>query len=172
MTNLRNGEITADSLRAFPAELDVIDMQIVQLLQRDGRMSNTKMARHIGVTETTIRKRLSAIMEDGYLDIVAVPTPKLAGLRLSAILGVSVDLRSISLVAEVLAKLPEVRYCGVSTGRYDIVLEAFFSDHKDLMRFIVDTLGSQEGITQVESTLILDVKKFSYEWQILDETHL
>jgi Lrp/AsnC family transcriptional regulator for asnA, asnC and gidA len=152
--------------RPLPADLDDTDLEILRHLQRDGRMSNTDIARAIGVTETTIRKRLGAMLEADYVNIVAVPTPKLAGLTVSAILGISVELRSLAAVAEELVQLSEVRYCGISTGRYDIIVEAFFADHEHVVDFVTNVLGRMDGITDVESSLVLKIEKFSYEWQI------
>ncbi|MCW2884538.1 MAG: hypothetical protein QOE54_5681 [Streptosporangiaceae bacterium] len=151
---------------SVPVGLDATDREIIRILQSDGRMSNTDIARRIGVTETTIRKRLAAILEGDYVNIVAVPTPKLAGATVSAILGISVELRSLSAVAQALVERPEVRYCGISTGRYDLIVEAFFVDHEHVVEFVTNVLGRMDGLTNVETSLMLKIEKFSYEWEI------
>jgi Lrp/AsnC family transcriptional regulator for asnA, asnC and gidA len=146
--------------------IDDTDREILRVLQVDGRTSNTEIARRLGVTETTVRKRLAAMLEADLVQIVAVPTPRLAGLTVSAIMGISVQLKSLQKVADALVERPEVRYCGVSAGRYDLILEAFFTDHEHVVRFSKDVLGPMEGITDVETSLILKIEKFSYEWEI------
>jgi Lrp/AsnC family transcriptional regulator for asnA, asnC and gidA len=146
--------------------IDETDREILRVLQVDGRTSNTEIARRLGVTETTVRKRLAAMIEGDLVHILAVPTPRLAGLTVSAIMGISVQLRSLDKVAAALVQRPEVRYCGVSAGRYDLILEAFFTDHEHVVSFSTDVLGPMEGITDVETSLILKIEKFSYEWQI------
>lgn len=146
--------------------IDETDREILRVLQVDGRTSNTQIARRLGVTETTVRKRLASLLEDDLVHILAVPTPKLAGLTVSAIIGISVQLRCLQQVASALIKLPEVRYCGMSAGRYDLIVEAFFADHEHVVRFSTAVLGPMEGITDVETSLILKIEKFSYEWQI------
>jgi Lrp/AsnC family transcriptional regulator for asnA, asnC and gidA len=146
--------------------IDDTDREILRVLRVDGRTSNTEVARRLGVTETTVRKRLAALLESDLVQIVAVPTPRLAGLTVSAIIGISVQLRSLQKVADALTGRPEVRYCGVSTGRYDLIIEAFFADHEHVVTFSKDVLGTMEGITDVETSLILKIEKFSYEWEI------
>jgi Lrp/AsnC family transcriptional regulator for asnA, asnC and gidA len=146
--------------------IDDTDREILRVLQVDGRTSNTEIARRLGVTETTVRKRLAALLETDLVQIVAVPTPRLAGLTVSAIMGISVQLKSLQNVADALIERPEVRYCGVSAGRYDLIVEAFFTDHEHVVRFSKDVLGPMEGITDVETSLILKIEKFSYEWEI------
>lgn len=146
--------------------IDETDREILRVLQVDGRTSNTEVARRLGVTETTVRKRLATMLESDLVQILAVPTPRLAGLTVSAIMGISVQLKSLQRVAEALTERPEVRYCGVSAGRYDLMIEAFFADHEHLVSFSTDVLGTMEGITDVETSVILKIEKFSYEWQI------
>ncbi|UOY02677.1 Lrp/AsnC family transcriptional regulator [Blastococcus sp. PRF04-17] len=148
------------------ATIDDTDREILRLLQVDGRMSNTEVARRLGVTETTVRKRLAALIESDLVEIVAVPTPRLAGLTVSAIIGISVQLRALREVADALTQRPEVRYCGLSAGRYDLILEAFFADQEHVVRFATEVLGPMDGITDVETSLILKIEKFSYEWEI------
>ena len=62
------------------------------MLQANGRLSNTEVARALDVTETTVRKRIAHLLDEKLLTIVAVPSPEAVGTTLSAILGVSVDL--------------------------------------------------------------------------------
>jgi Lrp/AsnC family transcriptional regulator for asnA, asnC and gidA len=155
----------AGNQRRTGENIDHLDKEILRVLRRDGRTSNVEVARRLGVTETTVRKRIAALLADELVEIVAVPTPKLAGLSVSALIGISVHLTHLKEVTEALVKRPEVRYCGLSTGRYDIMVEAFFSDNEHVLEFTTEVLGCMPGITDVETSLILKIQKFSYEWQ-------
>jgi Lrp/AsnC family transcriptional regulator for asnA, asnC and gidA len=146
--------------------LDETDRHLIKMLQVDGRMANTDIARALGISEATARKRISQLISRKLINVVAVPTPLAVGRSLSAIIGISVLLPALRDVGEQLKQQPEVRYCGVSTGRYDIIVEAFFSDQHHLLAFTSDTLGQIQAITAVETFVILDVVKFSYEWEI------
>jgi hypothetical protein len=99
-------------------------------------------------------------------NVVAVPTPRAVGMTMSAIIGVSVLLPSLQAVSEALVACAEVRYIGVATGRYDIIVEAFFNDEAHLLEFVSTKLGALQGVTGAETNLILKVAKFSYEWEI------
>jgi Lrp/AsnC family transcriptional regulator, regulator for asnA, asnC and gidA len=146
--------------------LDDIDRAIIRLLQKDGRMSNTEIGRELGLTETTIRKRVARLVGEDLISIVAVPTPQAVGMTTSAIIGISVQLQHLHDVSDRLVALPEVRYVGASTGRYDLIIEAFFADQEHLLQFVSSELGAMPGITDAETSLILKVTKFSYEWEI------
>lgn len=153
--------------RHVPAHvLDEIDRRVIKILQSDGRTPNTEIARQLRVSETTVRKRIGQLVSQGLINVVAVPTPKAAGMNLSAIIGISVTLPRLRAISEDLRRLQEVRYIGVSTGRYDIIVEAFFFNQEHFLDFISSTLGQMKGITDLETSMILEVVKFSYEWEI------
>lgn len=164
---LTNDALRSPSLedqRAY--EIDDLDKGVISILKSDGRASNVEIARTLGVTEATIRKRIANLLSQELIEIVAVPTPKLAGFTLSAIMGLNVSLDRLRDVSKALVKLPEVRYCGLSTGRFDIMIEAFFSSHEHLLSFSMEEVGQIAGVVKVETFLILDISKFSYEWEI------
>jgi Lrp/AsnC family transcriptional regulator for asnA, asnC and gidA len=170
---VRDNMSTAEFRRTTPqrqgagsGRVDEIDRDIIRLLQRDGRSSNTEIGRALKLTETTIRKRIARLVGEGLVNIVAVPTPEAVGMTTSAIIGISVQLVDLHAVSEQLVAFPEVRYVGLSTGRYDLIIEAFFSNHEHLLEFISTKLGGMPGVTGVETSLILKVAKFSYEWEI------
>ncbi|HET7015662.1 MAG TPA: Lrp/AsnC family transcriptional regulator [Streptosporangiaceae bacterium] len=146
--------------------LDEIDRRVIKILQVDGRRPNTEIARELKVSETTIRKRVAQLVSRGLINIVAVPTPKAAGMNLSAIIGISVTLPKLREISEELKRQREVRYVGMSTGRYDIIVEAFFFDQQHFLDFISSRLSRMDGITSLETSMILDIVKFSYEWEI------
>lgn len=152
--------------RAQDQILDEIDRRVIKILQADGRRPNTEIARELHVSETTIRKRVSQLISRGLINILAVPTPRAVGMNLSAIIGISVTLPKLREISEELKRQKEVRYVGVSTGRYDIIVEAFFFDQQHFLDFISSKLSRMDGITGLETSMILDVVKFSYEWEI------
>lgn len=149
-----------------PTGIDAVDREIIRILQRDGRTSATEIGRALDLTETTIRKRISRLTSEGTMRVVAVPAPEALGATTSAIIGISVKLSALEAALAQLVTSPEVRYVGASTGRYDLIVEAFFADHEHLLSFIAQTLGALDGVTQVETSLILKVAKFSYEWEM------
>jgi Lrp/AsnC family transcriptional regulator, regulator for asnA, asnC and gidA len=160
------GDAAARSPTPPRHRLDDLDRSIIQLLQKDGRSSNTDIAKALDVTETTIRKRIARLLADGVISIVAIPLPEAMEPTMSAIIGLSVRLGSLRELSSQLRSQPEIRYVGLSSGRYDVMVEAFFHDHEHLLEFITERLGTLEGIISVETSIILKVVKFSYEWEM------
>jgi Lrp/AsnC family transcriptional regulator, regulator for asnA, asnC and gidA len=158
------------STRAGDRPYDHLDRQIIALLQQDGRRPNTEIAGRLGVTETTVRKRIARLVSQNLIKVVAVPSPEVVGMTMSAIIGITVDMNAHQSVAEALEVLPQARYVGYSTGPYDLIIEVFFRSHEELLQLISGTLARIPGIVKTDTSVILKVTKFAYEWEVPEES--
>ena len=66
---------------------DYTDNQIIDILEDDGRASNAKIAREVGVSEGTIRRRLRRLVEEDIIKIKAVPDLSKMGYPTTALIG-------------------------------------------------------------------------------------
>src|SRR6187431_906987 len=103
-------------LRPSGHRLDPVERHMIQLLQQDGRMTVTNLARSLGVTEVTARRKLKRLVGDGIIRIVATVDPFDIGYEAPVIIGLKVERGRVDEVAEQLSALPEVRYIGASAG--------------------------------------------------------
>ena len=55
--------------------IDELDSKIIEKLQKDGRVSNTDLAKSLKVSEATIRGRIKRLTDEGIIQIVAVSNP-------------------------------------------------------------------------------------------------
>jgi len=146
--------------------LDDLDTQLVRLLQRNGRTSNTELGRELGVTEATVRKRITRLTEAGLVRVVAVPSPGASGLVIPAIISIRTRPGTADGVAGQLSAFPEVRWVGLAVGRYDVLIQAVFTDNEHLLRFVSVELGRLDGIRSIETSMVLRVVKFAHEWEL------
>jgi Lrp/AsnC family transcriptional regulator for asnA, asnC and gidA len=153
-----------------PVAYDETDRLIVGLLQRDGRASHAAIAQELGFAESTVRRRVTRLLDSKAIHVVAVPNPEAAGLALSAIITISCELARLEDVANTIAAFPEARYLGLTTGSADLVIEAFFGSHQHLLDFLTKRIASIPGITRTETNIVLKVAKFSYEWELPPST--
>jgi Lrp/AsnC family transcriptional regulator for asnA, asnC and gidA len=160
------------SSKAGDRRYDDLDRQIIALLQQDGRRPNTEIAGLLGVTETTVRKRIARLVSQNLIKVVAVPSPEVMGMTMSAIVGITVDMDAHQSVAAALEALPQTRYVGYSTGPYDLIIEIFFRSHEELLQLLSAKLARIPGIVKTDTSVILKVTKFAYEWEIPDESAL
>jgi Lrp/AsnC family transcriptional regulator, regulator for asnA, asnC and gidA len=146
--------------------LDEMDKRIVRVLQKNARTPNTEIARALGVTETTIRNRVARLLDEKQIGVVAVVNPEATEATISAFLEISLHPKNLDAVVEKLRDRGEVRYLGLTLGRAQIMIEAFFHDHEHLLAFQTGVVATLPGVTAVETAIVVRVAKFSYEWEI------
>jgi Lrp/AsnC family transcriptional regulator for asnA, asnC and gidA len=145
---------------------DPIDRAIIALLQKNGRLSNSAIARELRVSEPTVRRRINYLVSSEQLRVLAVPSPAAAGLTLSAVLNLSCELKHLDAIADTLVGFSELRYVVYTTGPYDLVCEGFFYSHQHLLDFLTKKIAAIEGITRTETSVVLKAAKFSFEWEL------
>lgn len=139
--------------------LDELDRRIIKTLEVDGRASNAKVARDLGVSEGTIRRRLKTLLAKEIIRVVAYPDPVKMGFETAALVGIQVDPDKVDVVAERLAQLSEVDYVAVTTGAYDIFAWVMLPSPDDLGTFLRDKVGHVKGLRRTETFVNLSVKK-------------
>ena len=143
---------------------DQIDVNIIRLLRSDGRMPNTEIAQNLGISEGSIRRRIGRMISERLVRIVALTDPSILGYELEALVALEVSPVNVRDIAEKVAELPEVRYVGISTGPYDILISACFKSNGQLLDFLAGKIATLEGVKRIQTHIILDVAKHGYDW--------
>jgi Lrp/AsnC family transcriptional regulator for asnA, asnC and gidA len=145
-------------------ELDQLDRQIIRVLQYDGRTPYTQIADQVGVTEGTVRRRVTQLLESGIMQIVGVVEPQYLGWGAAAMVGVSVQGGRIDAVAEQIATFPEVSYLFMASGEFDLFVEVYCKNREQFVCFLNEKLQQISGIQHTRTFMILKMYKLSYRW--------
>ncbi|WP_342642114.1 Lrp/AsnC family transcriptional regulator [Rhodoligotrophos ferricapiens] len=140
-------------------ELDAVEQAIIGALSEDGRLSTVELARRVGVTEATARKKLRRLIEDGVIAVKAMTDPLRRGKGVAAIIGLEVARKHLDEVAARLASYDFVERVYSMTGPYDLIIELTLGSTAELHSFLLDELKSLDGITDTESFMIGRVYK-------------
>jgi Lrp/AsnC family transcriptional regulator, regulator for asnA, asnC and gidA len=146
--------------------LDAIDRQIVSLLQQDGRTSNVEIARHVGVSEATVRKRLDRLLDEGVMRITAVPDAAKVGFPTVTFVTLDVDLAALDRIADRLGRVPEVRAIYYTTGESDLLIEAWFDSSEQLLHFLTQQVSAIPGIKRMATSHVLRTLKECSTWAL------
>lgn len=146
--------------------LDQTERGMVELLQQDGRMTVTQLAKDLGVTEVTARRKLKRLLGDGVMRVVATVDPFDVGYETPVIIGLKVAMGQLENVAERLSALPQVRYVGASTGRVDLIIEVVVRTNLELADFLMNEIAAIDGILDSETNLIVRIYKQSWHWAV------
>jgi Lrp/AsnC family transcriptional regulator for asnA, asnC and gidA len=144
--------------------LDDLDRRLMEVLQADGRRPFTEIATAFGVPESTIRARYKAMVDRGMLKVIAVADPLKVGYPLMAMIGVRCTPAALLNTAAALEALPEVSYCVIVAGAYDLLIEVVCQDNDALLAFLTDRLRAIEGVLETETFVYLRILKQNYEW--------
>ncbi len=142
--------------------LDETDLKILDILRKDGRAPFAEIAEQLNVSPGMIRQRYNRLVDQGYLKVVAITNPVQRGLKTMALIGVRTDGTQMLKVADKIAKLKEVVYLVVVSGRYDIMIEVFCRDHEDLLNFVTEKLYGIDGVRETETFMHLKIVKEVY----------
>ncbi len=145
-------------------EIDAIDRRLLDLLQRDGRMPYTHLARAAGISRSAATNRVKAMIRNGVLAIVAATDMMRLGYLVRTVMC-RVDRGSRQAAARRLAALAEVTYCIVGAGSADIQLEVTCRSSKHLAE-VLETIAATEGVHLLESFEFLEMVKQSYGWEV------
>lgn len=148
----------------MPYSLDPVDHQIIRILQQDGRTSNVEVARRVGISEATVRKRLDRLLSDGVIKVTAIPDPAKVGLSTVTFVTLDIDLSQVEHITNQLSSLPEVRAIYYTSGHGDLILEAWFPAADDLLHFLTHRLASISGIRRTDTSHVLRTVKESGSW--------
>ena len=142
--------------------MDELDRKIIQILQENGRASNARIARDVGVSEGTVRRRLQALLQEGIIKVVALPDPEVLGYNTEALVGIQVDPDKIDEVARQLAGLRESAWVSVTTGSFDIFSWVTLPSSEELGNFLKSEVGTIPGVRRTETFVSLMVRKRNY----------
>ena len=139
--------------------VDDLDNQIVEILKKDGRASNAHIARALGVSEGTVRRRLRMLIEGGVIHVnVSLDAVKM-GLTTEAIIGLEVDPDKMDPVCASLADFDEIGYVTLTTGAMDVFAWGRFSSTESLGLFLRSKVGKIPGVRRTETYMCISVRK-------------
>ncbi len=142
--------------------MDELDQRIIGLLQMDGRLSNAGIARELGVSEGTIRRRVSRLIQEDVISIAAIPNIEKLGYTTSAFIGLQVRPGKADDEADALAGLAEVQYVSVTTGSFDVILWVGLESTERLGELLHNNIAAIDGVQRTETFVTLGIKKRTY----------
>jgi DNA-binding Lrp family transcriptional regulator len=147
-----------------PAVLDDVDEAIVRALAADGRRSAAAVARATGQPESTVRRRLAALLEGGQLVTQVIIDPKLLGLPVDADLRMQVAPGRLDETGRALAAHPAVHGAMATTGPANLFVAVWLRSLDHLYQFITRDLA-RLGVGNVDTLLIgRSVKRPAGTW--------
>lgn len=132
-----------------PVTPDRIDEAILDLLTRDGRMSNREIGRALDIAEGTVRLRLKKLLDNKMARIGLVTDVAAVGIAASAVLMINTDPHLAREVGQRLAQMKTCGFVGLCFGRYDLTALVSASTRAQLAQLIEQEVTSIPGVRAV-----------------------
>ncbi|MFQ6060148.1 MAG: Lrp/AsnC family transcriptional regulator [Thermoplasmata archaeon] len=139
--------------------IDQLDIQILSMLRLNSRASNIEIAKELGISEATVRRRIKNLEQKGiikgystYIDYQLIENPVKAYVHLS----VSSEHRD-EVVKRICQHSRAVAVYRV-TGEYEILCVMLFVDMSEMQNFI-DSYLKMDGINEVKTQIVMSPYK-------------
>ena len=142
-------------------QLDPLDTQLVDMLARDARVSNRRMAAELGVTEGTVRGRIKRLQQDGLIAFTAITGFQLERRDRLAFINVQAEVDRVREIAGVIADIPSVNAVLITMGQFNITAMCLIDDLDSLVELASDNILAIKGVHHVETSIAVKTIKYN-----------
>jgi len=136
-------------------EMDEVTRRILAILEQNARTSYTQIAKRLGISETSVRNRVKALMKEGVLKGFTVRTcPEKLGKAITAMVGVDIGGETTPEITDKLASIKEVSDLYVITGEFDLLLRVICEDISRLDE-ILEEIRSHDFVEGTRTFVVL-----------------
>ncbi|GAA1950192.1 AsnC family transcriptional regulator [Catenulispora subtropica] len=140
-------------------ELDPADRAMLAVLERDGRATYPELAAATGKSESTVRRRLDHLTEEGvvFFDVEVLPVH--LGFQVEALMSAAVAPSDLEAVGRTVGSHPEVPFAAATTGATSLLAVVVCRDIEALYEYVTLRLGAIKEVAQLEITPALRTVK-------------
>lgn len=139
--------------------LDEIDLQILERLQNEGRITNVELAQSVGLTAPPCLRRMRALEDNGIITAYhAAVDPAKMGFTITVFAMVSLKSQAesdLQAFEEHVEQLPEVRECYMLNGEIDFMLKVVAKDLQEFQSFLTSKLTAAPNVASVKTSLTI-----------------
>jgi Lrp/AsnC family leucine-responsive transcriptional regulator len=139
-------------------ELDKFDTQLLDLVQRNNRLSSEELGYKVGLSASGVQRRLKRMRSDAVIEAdVAIVSPKAVGRNVTVLILISFERdRMLFSFKQAVAKMPEVMTAFYVTGQADCVLLVTAKDLEEYEQFTQNLIRDFEEIKRFDSLIVLN----------------
>ncbi len=139
--------------------IDQTDKSILDLLQKDGKITFKEVANKLNLTTTPVYERIKRLEREGYIkSYKAIIDRKKIGLNLMVFCNVSLKEHQATFLAQFEKDIkmhPEVISCYHIAGMYDYLIKISVENMDVYQDFIANKLANIKNIARVQSSFVM-----------------
>jgi Lrp/AsnC family transcriptional regulator, regulator for asnA, asnC and gidA len=134
----------------------ISDIELVDALKENARISFTALAKKFSVTETAVRKRVRKLESNGTIRKYTIEADmRKLGFQVRATIGVDTKPESYLRALDALKKMRTVSCLCSCSGDHMIMVDGWFRDTEELGKF-VKSLEGIEGVTRICPAIVTE----------------
>jgi len=140
--------------------IGTLELQILQELRKEGRISYRKLAQKLGAATGTVQNKVEKMMEEGIIKkIRASLNYQKLGYKITAIVGITIPNRKrLKEIEEKLLGYKNIFNMYEVTGNVDLLMSARFKNLDDFAKFLTTELAI-DGIGTTITYMVIGTKK-------------
>lgn len=145
--------------------LDRIDLTILDVLQNNGRISNSELSKKVNLSASPCLERVKRLEQDGYIERYgAFLNASKLKYGMSAFIQVTLDRTTADVFndfREQVIKIKEVAECHMVAGGFDYLLKLRF-ENMEAYRILLGIIVELPGVSQTHTYIVMEhVKSYS-----------
>lgn len=142
---------------------DKIDLQILRLLQENGRITNLQLSSNIGLSPAPTLERVRKLENSGFIKSYhALVDEELLGLGIKSFIQISLDFHTHNAIpefVECIRGIKEVTECHHVTGQCDFILKVYVKDIKAYENLIMEKISKVPFVKTFHTMMIMSTSK-------------
>ncbi len=144
-------------------ELDRTDLKILDLLQRDGRISITELAQRVGLSATPCGERVKRMEREGVImGYHARVNPQALGKPLLVFVEIKLSMKSgdvFDRIKKEIQFVPEVMECHLVSGDFDYLIKARIGEMSEYRQLLGQILLKLPAAVESRSYVVMEELK-------------
>lgn len=133
--------------------VDEIDEQILQLLERNARMTYVDIGKEVRLSEGAVRNRVQGLVDEGVIQKFTIEKSTHVGVRALIMVAVDPGVPTFE-ISQKVNKLRGVERIYEVTGEYDVILVSSHSNIEGINRVIED-IRKIAGVEKTNTIIVL-----------------
>ncbi len=147
----------------YIARMDQYDINIIQQLQINGRISNKDLAKQVALSPAPCWRRVDALRHSGLIKgySVVLDQEKL-GLTITAFAFIALDNHhpeTVKIFDQGIRQWPEILECHATSGEHDYLLKIVSKDMQSYNQLIYDKILTLPHIRSINTSFSMQQKK-------------
>lgn len=146
--------------------LDRIDARLLDLVQRNNRLTSEELGEKVGLSASGVQRRLKRLRSEGVIEAdVSIISPKAIGRSVTVLVSISFERDRADIVdrfKRATCKMNEVMSGFYVTGQADFVLLVSANNMEDYEHFTRRLVQDNPDIKRFESMVVLDRVKAGF----------